>query len=67
MKKANLELVMNVRRALEEIPVRTYEETNLKLGMMQALDQVIRAEDADCDGGGARGGDEVPARESEAR
>lgn len=44
MKKGNWELVVKVRQALEEIPVRTYKETNLKLGMMQALDQVIEEE-----------------------
>lgn len=44
MKKVNWELVVKVRQALEEIPVKTYHETNLKLGMMQALDQVIEEE-----------------------
>ena len=50
MKKQNIALLVSVRQGLEEIPVRTYDETNLKLGMMQAMDQIIREECADDDG-----------------
>ena len=57
MKAGNYALIVSVRRALEDIPVRTYDETNLKLGMMQALDQVIREEKADEDTAGGRDGD----------
>ena len=47
MKPTSYELLVNIRRGLEEIPVRTYDETNLKLGMMQALNQVLKEEQAD--------------------
>lgn len=58
MKKESMALLVGVRQGLEEIPVRTYGETNLKLGMMQALDQIIREEQADDDDStGGRDGD----------
>ena len=58
MTKERVALLVSVRQGLEEIPARTYGETNLKLGMMQALDQIIRQERADDDdSAGGRDGD----------
>lgn len=44
MKKNNWELVKSVRLALEQIAVKSYDETNLKLKVMDALDQVLEDE-----------------------
>ena len=54
MKKENLALLISAWRALEELPVRTFEETGLKLQVMKALAQVMK-EGTDDDGDHSQG------------
>lgn len=44
MTNKNFELLQSVRDALDEIPVRTYNEVSVKLGVFQAIDQILREE-----------------------
>lgn len=44
MKDGNLQLLVAVRKTLDDIAVRGYENVNMMLGVMQALGQVIHDE-----------------------
>lgn len=44
MKDTNVQLLIRIRSAMDELPVRTYQECNIKLGILQAIDQIISEE-----------------------
>lgn len=50
MKDGNLAILTAVQRALNDIPVRGYQNINMMLGVMQALGQVIKDEESTPEG-----------------